>query len=85
LYGSPKNRLSKKTNLSSSNPFSCKIHIFKVTLIVLYFLQKFENLQQFFMGEQWPWQGWARAAALRCALQLSTAASSAEAQGFGMR
>ncbi len=47
--------LSNTTNLSSLNPFSCKIQIFKVTLKVSYVLRNFENLQRFFTGEPWPW------------------------------
>jgi hypothetical protein len=55
---SRENKLSNKTNLSYSNPVSCKIQIFKVTLKISYFSQNFENLQRFFTGETWPWWPW---------------------------
>ncbi len=42
---SPKKKLSNKTNLSSLDPFSCKIQVFQVTVKVSYFSEKFENLQ----------------------------------------
>ncbi len=55
---SPSNELSNKTNVSSLNPFSCMIQIFKVRVKVSYFLGNFENLQRFFTGEVWPWRPW---------------------------
>jgi hypothetical protein len=39
--------------VSSLNPFSCKIQIFKVK-VSSFFLRNFENLQRFFTGEPWP-------------------------------
>ncbi len=47
---SPWNKLPNKTNVSSLTPFSCRIQIFEGRVKVLYFLQNFENLQQFFTG-----------------------------------
>jgi hypothetical protein len=40
-------KFSNKTNVSSLNPFSCKIQIFKVRVKVSYFSQHFKNLQRF--------------------------------------
>ncbi len=48
---SPQNKLSDKTTVSSLNPFSCKIQIFKVRVKVLYFfLQNFEKFSTIFHG-----------------------------------
>jgi hypothetical protein len=47
----PYNKLSNKANVSSLNPFSCKIQIFKVRVKVSYLLRNFEKLQRFFTGE----------------------------------
>ncbi len=44
-------------NVSSLNPFSCKIQIFKARVSFV-FLRNFENLQLFFTGEPWPWRPW---------------------------
>ncbi len=47
-----------KTKVSSLNPFSCNIQIFKLRIEVSYFLHNFENLQRFFTGEPLAWRPW---------------------------
>jgi hypothetical protein len=44
---SPKNTLSKKTNVSSLNLFSCKIQIFKVRVKVSYFYKTLKIFNDF--------------------------------------
>lgn len=52
------NELWNKTKASSPGQFFREIQIFEVRVKVLWFLQNFENLWRFFMGEPWPWRPW---------------------------